>query len=115
MARKEKISNAMLIKAIVEAKDGLIDADLGGNVIKKRIARLNQGKSGGYRAIILFEIGDKSFFVHIFPKNSQENIDKGELEIFKKLAKIFKIFGESEIAKLLLSGEFIEVLENDKK
>ena len=74
-ARKERISDASLCKAVKNADAGLIDADYGGGVIKQRIARPNEGKSGGYRSIILFRRGVRSFFVFGFAKSEQANID----------------------------------------
>ena len=74
--KREKISDAILAKAIADAEKGIISADLGGNIIKQRIARPGQGKSGGYRTIIIFKKGDKAFFVYGFSKSGRENIDK---------------------------------------
>jgi len=79
-ARKERITDAMLREAIAAAERGLIDADLGGGVIKQRIARPGQGKSGGYRSIILFKSGDRALFVYGFAKNHQENISPREVQ-----------------------------------
>ncbi len=59
-ARREKITDKTLKDAIARAEKGTIDADLGGHVIKQRIARLRQGKSGGYRTIIIFQKGEKA-------------------------------------------------------
>ena len=66
---------------------GHVDADYGGGVIKQRIARSNQGKSAGYRSIILFQQGNLAFFVYGFAKNQQANIDDNEARGFKLLAK----------------------------
>jgi hypothetical protein len=60
-ARKERISDASLCKAVKYAEQGLVDVDYGGGVIKQRIARPNEGKSGGYRSIILFRRGLRAF------------------------------------------------------
>lgn len=57
----------------------MIDADLGGGVIKQRFARLGQGKSGGFRSIVLFRRGARAFFVYGFAKNDRDNIDRQEL------------------------------------
>ena len=84
-ARREKITDAVLKKAIAEAVKGLVDADLGGHIIKQRIARPRQGKSGGYRTIIIFKAGDRAFFVYGFSKNNRDNITKEELTAFKRL------------------------------
>ena len=64
-ARQNNISDRDLCEAI---ERGLIDADLGGNVTKQRIARPNEGRSGGYRALICFRVEDRAFFVFGFPK-----------------------------------------------
>ncbi len=61
-ARKEGISEAKLREVVKDAEAGNIDADYGGGVIKQRIARSNEGKSGGYRSVILYRRGDKAFF-----------------------------------------------------
>lgn len=65
-ARKEKISADALWDAVYRAEKGLIDADLGGGVIKQRIARPGEGKSKGYRSIVIFRKGELSFFVYAF-------------------------------------------------
>ena len=60
-ARRENIKEAVLVDAVTRAERGVIDADLGGGVIKQRIARPGQGKSGGYRSIMLFRKGTQAF------------------------------------------------------
>ena len=82
-ARKERIADASLCKAVKDAELGLVDADYGGGVIKQRIARPNEGKSGGYRSIILFRRGERSFFVYGFAKNEQANIDQSDERDFR--------------------------------
>ncbi|EDT5580287.1 type II toxin-antitoxin system RelE/ParE family toxin [Salmonella enterica subsp. enterica serovar Kokomlemle] len=58
-ARKQCITDRALHDAIERAEKGLIDADLGGGVIKQRVARQGQGKSGGYRTIVLYKTADE--------------------------------------------------------
>lgn len=58
-ARKERISDRSLCEAVQKAEKGLVDADLGGGVIKQRIARPGEGESSGFRSIVLFRNGDK--------------------------------------------------------
>ncbi len=77
-ARKEGIADAALREAAKRAEKGQIDADLGGEVIKQRIARPGRGKSKGYRTIILFRRGVKAFFVYGFAKSQRANIDNDE-------------------------------------
>ena len=82
-ARKRDITDADLCVAITRATQGLIDADLGGGVMKQRIARPNEGRSGGFRSIVLFRSGDRAFFVYGFSKSAQDNIRTDELKGFK--------------------------------
>jgi hypothetical protein len=72
-AKKSGIDDASLCKAVSDAEKGLLDADLGGGVIKQGVAR-GDGKSGGFRPLILFRIGSLAFFVHGFAKNEQSKI-----------------------------------------
>jgi hypothetical protein len=109
-ARKQRITDANLIDAVSDAEQGLIDADYGGGVIKQRIARPNEGKSGGYRSIILFRRGERSFFVYGFAKHERANIDQGEERDFKSLARILLAASDQDLAKLIERGEFSEVM-----
>lgn len=108
-ARKEKISNEKLIEAIKNVDAGLIDANYGGGVIKQRISRPGEGKSGGYRSIILYRQGDKAFFVYGFAKNELDNIEKTEERDFKKLAKIMFALPDEQLNVLLNAGKIEEV------
>ncbi len=108
-ASKAGIESADLKDAIGRAERGSIDADLGGGVIKQRIARRGEGKSGGFRTIVLFRIGDRAVFVYGFAKSERDNIDPTELKAFKLLASRALAFGETEIAAILKSGAWIEV------
>ncbi len=76
-ARKEKISDSALCEAVARAEKGLIDADLGGGVLKQRVARLGSGKSGGYRTLILYRSGERAVFAFGFAKSGMDNIDEG--------------------------------------
>jgi hypothetical protein len=87
-ARKERITDSRLCEAIRNAERGIIDADYGGGVIKQRIARPDEGKSGGYRSIILFRQAERSFFVYGFAKSDQANIDTSDERDFKELAAV---------------------------
>lgn len=84
--RSEGIKDEDLWEAVERANMGLISADLGSGLIKQRIARSGQGKSGGFRSIIIFKAGDKAFFVYGFAKNQKTNINEKELKALKKLS-----------------------------
>ena len=114
-AGKEGIADAALMEAADRADKGQIDADLGGEVIKQRIARRGQGRSSGYRTIILFQRGTKAFFVYGFPKSQRANIDDDELKQFREAAKHVLALTERQLAELLKRGDFIEVKEDGQE
>jgi hypothetical protein len=88
---------------------GLYEADLGGGLLKKRIARQGQGKSGGFRTLVATDKGDRWFFVFGFPKNERSNIDRDEEDALKKLAAYLLLLAPPALAKALGAGELIEV------
>jgi hypothetical protein len=108
-ARREKIKDSVLKDAVARAKRGIIDAELGGGVIKQRLARPGQGKSGGYRSIVIFQKGERAFFVYGFAKSDRENIDPYELADFKKLAKEWFTFTDQKIEAMIKNQELTEV------
>ena len=111
-ARKEKISADVLWEAVDRAERGLIDADLGGGVIKQRIARPGEGKSKGYRSIVIYRKEDKAFFVYGFPKSEISNIRDDEEEQFKKAAKFILALSDDQIRQLIEGGQFEEVMKD---
>ena len=108
-AIREGLMDVELCDAIRRADEGLIDADLGGGVIKQRIARKGQGKSGGYRSIVLFRRGEKAFFVYGFAKSSRDNIRRDELNAFRKLADEMLTLGEQALAAAVENGTITEI------
>jgi hypothetical protein len=112
-ARKARMNDAALREAIERAEHGLIDADLGGGVIKQRIARAGGGKSGGFRTIILFRINARAFFVHGFAKNEQDNIRDDELAAFKMLADELLAYDDEALATAVANGTLTEVKGDD--
>lgn len=113
-ARKERISDAKLCEVVKEADQGNIDADYGGGVIKQRIARPHQGKSGGYRSIIYYRQGDKAFFVYGWSKSDMDNIDEDEEKEFKRQAKMTLALHDEQILKLLENGTWQEVTYHEE-
>ncbi len=108
-ARKARISNADLWNAARLANEGVIDADLGGGVIKQRIARAGEGKSGGSRSIILFKKNDRAVFIHGFEKKDQANIGPKDLAAFMKLAEVILDCTNAEIAQRVQNGSLLTV------
>ena len=97
-ARRNEITDRDLCDAIERAERGLIDADLGGNVIKQRIPRPNEGRSGGYRTIILFRLHERAFFVFGFAKNERDNISAADLRDFRDAAVLLLGYSDEQLA-----------------
>lgn len=91
------------------AESGLLDADLGGGVIKQRVARAGQGKSGGYRTLILFRQGDRAIFAFGFAKSAQANISKGDLALLREAAAVALEWSGKELDRLVASGTLVEI------
>lgn len=108
-ARKEHIGDDALTDAVNRIVRGDVDADLGGGVIKQRIARAGQGRSGGLRVILLFRRDDRVFFVYGFAKSRRDNIDERELNAFREAAKDLLSLDKEALAKLLRDGAITEM------
>lgn len=108
-ASKESIEDADLCAVVHSIERGIIDADLGGGVIKQRIARRGEGKSGGYRTIIFFRSGSKAFFIYGFAKGKLSNISSNELRAFKTLADEMLDYDDVTLAESLCKGAILEV------
>lgn len=96
-------------QAVTEVESGLVDANLGGHLFKKRIGINNQGKSGSLRTLIGFKAGDNAFFLYGFPKNERGNITKQEKEAFKEMARVFFELSEESLRKAVKSGALREI------
>ena len=108
-ARQEDLNDTKLVEAVQNIQNGLVAADYGGGLIKQRIARDGEGKSGGYRGIIAFRSETRSVFVFAFPKSEKENLTKIEVREYKKAAEIYFKMTEAQITLALEAKELIEV------
>jgi hypothetical protein len=108
-SRREGISHASLCEAIRRAERGLIDADLGGGLIKQRVARAGKGRSGGYRTIIGYRRLERAVFLYGFAKNERENIGSDELRTVSETGAVWLAASEARILRGLESGELEEV------
>lgn len=108
-ADREGIADAALCDAVRRAGQGLIDADLGGGVIKQRIARKGRGKSGGVRSIVLFRHGETAVFVYGFAKSARDNIRRDELAAFRKLAGVMLALDGKALSAAMANGTIMEI------
>ncbi len=111
--RKERISDAALRGAIDLIEARRIDADLGSGLIKQRLARAGQGKSGGYRTVIAVRRGDRAVFLFGFAKNERSNIDADELDEFRRLARGFLGLTAQQLAVLVAENELTEITDDE--
>jgi len=113
-AVKEGLTDAVLLSALKEIVQGLVDANLGGHVYKKRVRMDGRGKRGGARTLIAYKAKDKAFFIYGYAKNEKENIEQKALEVLKELAANLLDYTEAQITKALQSGELKEI-EGDEE
>lgn len=107
--RRERIDDASLKEAIERAERGIIDADLGGGLIKQRVARPGKGRSGGFRMIVAYRTEDRAFFVYGFAKNERENIDDNELEALRVIAADMLVRNDAALERAKAEGEILEI------
>jgi hypothetical protein len=113
-ARGQRIPDPGLCEAVRRAERGLIDADLGGGVIKQRLARPGQGRSGGYRVLIAYRARARSVFVFGFAKNERDNIDADELATARDIARSWLNASEDGLALALAKGLIQEIVYGDE-
>lgn len=105
----EKLPDAALCKAVQEMESGLIDANLGGLLYKKRVARTDSGKSNGYRTLLSARIGSSYVFLHGFSKNDKANITQDEKKALQFAGRIFLTLPDNALSKTLQSGVLLEI------
>ena len=112
-ARKVRLADDALCIAVAEMAKGLIDADLGGGVVKKRVALPGRGKSAGTRALIATNKADRWFFVFGFEKNERANINDKELETLQVAATDLLKLGSDQLDEAVLQ-EILQEVCNDE-
>ena len=85
--RKTELTDSSLCAAVLEMTQGLIDADLGGCVVKKRVGLAGRGKRGGARTLVATNKGNRWFFLFGFEKNDRANISAEEKEALQSIAQ----------------------------
>ncbi len=111
--RKTELTNESLCQAVAEMAAGLIDADLGGGVVKKRVRLGNRGKSAGARILIATNRADRWFFVFGFEKNERANISDSELEALRELAVDLLACSEHQLNEAVTEGILQEICHDN--
>ena len=110
--RKTDLKDEDLLFAIAEMEAGLVDADLGGNVYKKRIALPGMGKRAGARTLVAGKIFRRWFFIFGFVKNEKDNINDDELVHLQGAANRLLHLTDKGIEDAILAGELKELTNN---
>lgn len=107
--RKTELSDLVLCKAVAEMAQGLIEADMGGSVVKKRIALPGRGKCGSARTLIATNKGNRWFFLFGFEKNERANVNTKELEALQSIATDLLKHTTAELDALVASNYLQEI------
>ena len=107
--RRERISDASLREAVARAERGLVDADLGGSVIKQRVARPGQGRSSGFRVLIAYRAKTRSVFLFGFAKSARGNVSDDELATAQDIARLWLEADGKMLARAIAEGIIEEV------
>jgi hypothetical protein len=107
---KTGLDDAALIAAITEVQSGLVEADLGQGLYKKRLALPGRGKSSGVRTIIASRVEDTWFFVFGFEKNVRDNITQKELQALQALAQEITHYTVPQLKTALEAGILFKVI-----
>ncbi len=110
-AKKHELGDESLTKSAHEVKEGLVDANLGGNLYKKRIGTRGRGKRGSVRTLLAYHSKERIVFLFAFEKSQRENIEDTEKVALRKLGNFVLNLSEKELAKRLSDGSLIEVVE----
>ncbi len=110
--RTNGISASVLRDAVARAERGLVDANLGSGVIKQRLPRPGDGRSGGFRAVLMFRSGERAVFVYGFAKRDRANLRPDETRQFKKMAPYVLGLSAGQINVLVQGGQLEEVVDD---
>jgi len=113
--RRERLSDTALESAVRSAEEGLVDADLGGGLIKQRVARPGQGKSGGFRTIIAYRRGDRAVFLFGFAKSERENLDDDEVAYWQRVGRTYLGLDDDGIEAAIAGAELAEVSYDEEE
>ena len=114
-ARRAGITDRSLAEAIARAGRGLVDADLGGGIIKQRIARSGAGRSGGYRMLVAYRAGARAVFLYAFAKNQQDNIGRDELVSLREIGAAWLAADNRGLDRAMDEGLLQEVIDEESR
>ena len=108
-ARKARIDDRDLCEAVARAEQGAVDANLGGGLIKQRVARKGGGKRGGYRTIVAYRAGERAVFLYGFAKSARDNIRPDELQALRRAGSEALSWSDRQVEELIAHDKWMEV------
>lgn len=108
-AKREGINDSSLFESVERVERGLVDVDLGFGLIKQRVARQGQGRSGGHRLLLAYRVGDLAIFLYGFAKNEKDNIAEDELKSFREIAASWLKADAKQLESEIVEGRLQEV------
>lgn len=109
LCRKAGVADLDLCEAADRAEKGLVDASIGKFLIKQRIARRNEGRSGGFRTIVFHRHGERAVFLHLFAKNERSNLTRAEEDAYRDIAKELADLRTDQIGALVDRQKWVEI------
>lgn len=108
-AEREQVTDRALCMAVREIERGLVDAELGGFLLKKRIPKGHKGKSGALRTIIAYRQEHRLVFLFGFAKRDRANIDQTEKQALLELGSVYMAMSEKDLSEAIRTGKLLEV------
>ena len=108
-ARKEGLDDKALVRAVMDIERGLVDADMGGGLVKQRIARSGGGKSGGFRTLLAYRVGKKAVFLFGFTKSDMANISAEDARDLKDFGALLLALRDEDIDVMIENNELREI------
>lgn len=112
--RRTRIGERILCDTVAEMQKGLVDADLGGGVVKKRIAIKDRGKSAGARTLIATNRGDRWLFLYAFEKAERVNVTPKELDALQQVAQLFLDLRPEDLNQYAMHWALQEICHEQK-
>lgn len=107
--RRERIADALLCDTVERMERGLINADLGHELFKERLARPGQGKRGGFRVLLGWRSGARTVFIFGFAKKDADNVDEDEVREWQDIAAAWLSLNTERIEQAIADDDLLEV------
>jgi len=114
-ARQERIEDSSLCDAVTRAERGLVDADLGSGIIKQRVPRTGQGRSGGYRVLLVYRSGNMAVFLYGFAKNERDNVADDDLRTLREIGAAWLRAKDNALEQAVEKGILKEIVYEDQE